>query len=116
MISRNVSGEKNKLIRSLPLFIKSLFLSKLYSMGTREYGGVVTNLGKVDLRAEVNDKICKFIFVRPPPNTALKINSGVVGFDNKLVITFGNITESRELERLFLTFLVGHGIPVKVVK
>jgi NRPS condensation-like uncharacterized protein len=115
MISRNVSGEKNKFVRGLPLFIKSFFLSKLYALGTRQYSGVVTNLGKVDLSPEINKRIDRFIFVPPPPNKILKINAGVVGFDGKLLITFGNITVSRELERQFFTFLTGQGIAVKLI-
>jgi NRPS condensation-like uncharacterized protein len=54
MISRNVSGEKNPILRSVPLFIKSFILSKLYTLSTQQYSGVVTNLGKVNLSPEIN--------------------------------------------------------------
>jgi hypothetical protein len=40
----------------------------------------------------------------------------VAGFADKLVITFGNITQSKELERYFFTFLTGEGIAVQLVK
>jgi NRPS condensation-like uncharacterized protein len=116
MISRNVSGEKNSFVRRLPLFIKSFFLSKLYALGTRQYSGVITNLGKIDLGPGINSLINQFMFAPPPPNKILKINCGAVGFDNKLVLTFGNITRSKELERLFFTFLTSQNIPVKLVK
>lgn len=116
MISRNVSGEKNPVVRGLPLFIKSFFLSKLYALGTRQYSGVVTNLGKIDLGIEANSMIDKFIFIPPPPNKILKVNCAVAGFDNKLVLTFGNITTSREVERHFFSFLTAQGIPVKLVQ
>jgi NRPS condensation-like uncharacterized protein len=115
MISRNVSGEKNPVLRGLPLFIKSFFLSKLYAIGTRQYSGVVTNLGKIDLGAEANSMIDKFIFIPPPPNKVLKVNCAVAGFDNKLVVTFGNITTSKDVERRFFGFLTAQGIPVKLV-
>jgi len=115
MISRNVSGEKNLFVRGVPLFIKSLILSKLYALGTGQYSGVVTNLGKIDLSPESNNLVDKFIFIPPPPNKILKVNCGVAGFDNKLVLTFGNLTTSKELERQFLTFLTAEGIPVKIV-
>ncbi|HET6766527.1 MAG TPA: hypothetical protein VFH08_03975 [Chitinophagaceae bacterium] len=115
MISRNVSGEKNPAVRGLPLFIKSFFLSRLYALGTRQYSGVVTNLGRIDLGVEANSMIDKFIFIPPPPNKILKVNCAVAGFDNKLVVTFGNITTSKELERQFFSFLTAQGIPVKLV-
>ncbi|CAL1517248.1 hypothetical protein [Chitinophaga sp. MM2321] len=115
MISRNVGGEKNPYIRGVPLFVKSFILSRLYAAGTRQYSGVVTNLGRIDLSPGINNLIDTFQFIPPPPNKILKVNCGVVGFDNKLVLSFGNITVSRELERQFLTFLTAQGIPVKIV-
>lgn len=115
MISRNVRGEKNPIVRGLPLFIKSFFLSKLYALGTRQYSGVVTNLGKIDLGTEANSMIDKFIFIPPPPNKTLKVNCAVAGFDNKLVLSFGNIATSKEVEKQFFTFLTAQGIPVKLV-
>jgi NRPS condensation-like uncharacterized protein len=115
MISRNVSGEKNPFIRGVPLFIKSFILAKLYALGTKQYSGVVTNLGKIDIDPAINNHINAFVFIPPPPNKTLKVNCAVAGFDNKLALTFGNITTSKELERQFLTFLTAQGIPVKLI-
>lgn len=114
MISRNVSGEKNLLVRTLPLFIKSLFLSILYSRGTKQYSGVVTNMGNIDLGTEINSLIKQFIFIPPPPNDILKVNCAAAGFNGKLNLTFCNITVSKELERRFLSFLTNQGIAVKL--
>lgn len=114
MISRNVGGEKHFLIRRVPLFIKSWVLAKLYATGTKQYSGVVTNLGNIDLGPETNRLINKFVFIPPPPNKILKANCGVVGFGDELIMSFGNITLSRDLERNFLTFLTAEGIPVRI--
>lgn len=115
MISRNVGGEKIPLVRAMPLFLKSLLLSRLYRVATRHYSGVVTNFGKVRLPTHISDQINLFILIPPPPNNILKTNCGVIGFNNNLVLSFGNITVSNELERLFLTFLTGEGVPVKII-
>ena len=114
-ISRNVSGERSAFIKRIPLFLKSLILTKLFMKATQQYSGVVTNLGKIDFDPEINNFIDKFIFIPPPPNKIVKVNCAVAGFDNKLVLTFGNITTSKELERQFLMFLTKQGIPVKLV-
>ena len=114
MISRNVSGEKNPFIKGVPLFLKSIILSRLFSVGTSGYSGVITNMGKVNLTPEMNKLIDRFVFVPPPPNKILKVNCGVVGFDNKLVLSFGNITTSKELEQHFFTLLTSQGISVKI--
>lgn len=114
MISRNVGGERNPLIRGIPLFVKSFVLSRLYNKGTKAYSGVVTNLGNVKPGADT--LINQFVFIPPPPNKILKVNCGIAGFNGKLVLSFGNITQSMELERHFLTFLTSENIPVKIVK
>lgn len=114
IISKNVGSERNLVIKSIPLVLKSLLLSKVYQHGVRKYSGVLTNMGKIDLSPELNKHIKRFIFIPPPPNRDLKVNCGMVGFNNQLVLSFGNITKSRELERTFFTFLVQQGIPVKI--
>lgn len=116
MIARNVGAERNILLKNTPLFIKSLILYMAYSLaGTSQYSGVITNLGRVSLGAA--DKfIDHFVFVPPPPNKTLRVNCGVLGFDDNLMISFGNITRSKELEREFFRFLVTQGITVKIVK
>ena len=115
MISRNVGGERNPVLRRIPLFIKSLFLSKLYTIGTKQYSGVVTNLGRIDFGTNANKLIEKFVFIPPPPNNILKVNCALAGFQDKLLVSFGNITRSKELERLFLTFLSAGGIDVRIL-
>lgn len=116
IIARNVGAERNIWLKSTPLFIKSLILYFTYRIaGTSLYSGVITNLGKVSF-GEADTLIDYFVFIPPPPNKTLKVNCGVIGFDNSLVMSFGNITKSRDLEREFLTFLVKQGVSVKVMR
>jgi NRPS condensation-like uncharacterized protein len=116
MIARNVGAERNIWLKHTPLFIKSLILYFTYNIaGTSRYSGVITNLGKVTLGKEADRLIDHFVFIPPPPNKTLKVNCGILGFDNSLVISFGNITRSTELEKEFFTFLVRQGISVKIL-
>lgn len=117
MIARNVGAERNILLKSTPLFIKSLILYLTYTIaGTSLYSGVITNLGKVSLGQEADAHIDHFVFIAPPPNKALRVNCGVLGFGGSLVMSFGNITRSKEFEREFFRFLVKEGINVKIIK
>ncbi len=114
-ISRNVGSEKKLYIRSIPLFIKSLILRmKYYSLGTSQYSGVITNLGKIDLPPETGNLVDHFIMTPPPPNKMLKVNCGVAGFGEKLVLSFGNITQSQEFEEKFIKFLRDRNITIKM--
>lgn len=113
-ISRNVGSERKLFVRGIPLFLKSLILRmKYYSLGTNQYSGVLTNLGKIDLPAETGRLIDYFVMTPPPPNKKLKINCGVAGFGDKLVLSFGNMTQSLEFEEKFLQILRDQNISVE---
>jgi NRPS condensation-like uncharacterized protein len=116
VLSRNVGGERNPFVKPIPLFIKSFLFSTFYSLGTSRYSGVVTNLGRIELPPEISRYIDHFIFIPPPPSKKLKVNCGVVGFDNKLVLGFSNITVTDAVEQQFLNFLNKEGIPVNIRK
>jgi NRPS condensation-like uncharacterized protein len=117
IIARNVGGERKILVKGIPLFLKSLLLNyKYYSMGANQYSGVVTNLGNVKFPEAIKQKIDYFTLTPPPPNRKLKLNCGIIGFNNKLVLSFGNITISKKFEKKFLNFLVQQGINVKLTK
>jgi len=117
IISRNVGGERNIIVRGIPIWLKSLVLYfKYYSEGADQYSGVVTNLGRVELPEAISDRIDYFIISPPPPNKKLKINCGVAGYGDTLAMSFGNITKSRDFERRYLQFLTSQGIGVRVTK
>lgn len=116
-IARNVGSEKSIYVRSIPLFIKSLILKlKFNSLGTSQYSGVVTNLGKVKLPPETGNMVDHFILTAPPPNKLLKISCAVIGFNDKLTLSFGNITASWEFEDKFLNFLKSQNITIKAIE
>jgi NRPS condensation-like uncharacterized protein len=117
IITRNVRSEKNPFVRGIPLFIKDLILHyKYYSQGANQYGGVITNLGKIELPCDIMERIRYLVFIPPPPNKKLKINCGVIGFDQNLSLSFGNISNSKQLETRFIRFLTAQEIPVKLIK
>jgi NRPS condensation-like uncharacterized protein len=115
-MSRNVAGEKNFFVRNMPLFIKSFVISQFYAAGANQYSGVVTNYGSLKLPTAMERHIERFYFIPPPPNKHIKVSAGVVGFKGNLLISFGSITASKELERLFFSVMIQQGISVKILK
>lgn len=113
-ISRNVGSEKKIYVKSIPLFLKSLILRlNYYTKGTNQYSGVITNLGKAKMPGSVTGLVDYMIFSPPPPNKILKVGCGGIGFGDKLVLSFGNISKSTLLEDIFIHLLNQQDIEVK---
>ena len=114
IISRNVGAERNLLLRNTPLFIKSLILNFTYQIaGTSRYSGVITNLGRASLGPSADGLIDHFRFIAPPPNKALKVNCGVIGFGDTLVLSLGNITQSTALEMEYVSILTAERMHIR---
>ncbi len=113
-IARNVRGELNPILRSLPLFIKILGGLILYNgLGENLYSGVVTNLGRITMPEPLNDYIKRFEFV-PAPSPATKTGCALVSYKDRLYINFGRIVKEADIERRFFQKLVEDGIKVKI--
>ncbi len=115
-LSSNVSYEKLLIIRILPLFIKKIAISAIYRrLTSKRWTGIVSNLGRVTLPAEMEDLIDAFEIIPPPPDHSIKVTAGLISYKNKLRICFSNITQTRELEQHILRHLTKAGIHVKIM-
>ena len=115
-LARNQNPEQNIFIRLMPVFVKDILLYTRYTnWGPTQYSGVLTNLGKIDMPPSVAEEIEYFTFI-PPPGRELRIHGAVATYGDRMRITFGNVTDSTELQRRFFSFLVDAGIHVKVYR
>jgi NRPS condensation-like uncharacterized protein len=114
-IFRNVRGERYIFIRLVPLFIKNMILAFHFrNLGMELYSGLITNLGKIELPAELGGMVKRFRFYPPPPDTS-RVTVASVTLSNEMVITFLNSSTSRLLERKFVDYLRCDGIDVKLL-
>jgi len=113
-ITRNVGAELRPMVRATPLFVKDIFLGWVYHhLSARIYSGVLSNLGRVEVPAEMEAHIESFEIVMSPGQVTKKTCT-VISFGDELSVTISSIVESRELERLFFSTIAGCGIAVKV--
>lgn len=116
IITRNVGGEKNPLIRITPLLLKVPTLALIFNKsGPLLYSGVLTNLGLVRLPNAYKEYVRGFRFVAPPPDPKLKINAAVVSCNDRLILTFGNQTNTNEFEKEYFNFILQENIRVKIL-
>lgn len=115
ILAMNVGSERKLLVRSIPLFVKSFVLrTYYYAFGSSQYSGVLTNLGNKQLPDALTEQIDCLLLASPPPNTLIKAGCSIISFNDNLVIGFGTISTSKELERRFIQFLVKEGLTVRV--
>lgn len=115
-IARGVTPQLNRFIKAIPLMVKNqILVSRYNNWGPTQYSGVLTNLGVVRMPESISDQIDSFTFV-PPPGRELKIHGAVATYGDKMHITFGNVTNVRELQRRFFRFFVDSGIHVKLYR
>lgn len=113
-ITTNVRTEKNKLLKFLPLFLKNIGMKIAFSMvGEKKSSITMSNLGAVSVPEQMIPAVSRFDFTLGVQYTGSN-NCGILSYKDKLYINMiRNIKES-ELERLFFSNLVNHGIAVSV--
>ncbi|NLE36260.1 MAG: hypothetical protein GX622_14270 [Bacteroidales bacterium] len=117
IISRNVSKERNPLIRIIPLFIKSPVLRMAYNrFGPSQFTSTITNMGRVTPTGPASELMLSMSVTPPPPHREIKITAGLITLGVNTVITFGSVTGNREVERGFVTKLTSAGLKVKINK
>lgn len=115
-IARNVRAERNRFIRILPLSLKDLLLSQVRQrIAETPYSGVLSNLGRIPVPAEVDPHIASFGLMLGP-NPRMKVNCAMMTFRDDLSISFGSVLEHRELERRFFSHLAHAGVPVLITE
>ncbi|MCD6398037.1 MAG: hypothetical protein J7L71_10910 [Spirochaetaceae bacterium] len=111
---RNVNLERSIFIRLIPLFLKKMFFPFFYyHLGERQYSGGFSNLGKFSLPGKSSKKV-KEIHILVPPSPGTLIKAGCISYGDKLFITFGSLTENKEVERRFFTKLRKEGLDVRI--
>ncbi len=114
MMSSNLKLETNPFLRSFPLFMKKIGIGISFILtGERRTSILLSNLGVVNIPAEMRDHVERYILMTGPG----KLNGariGAVSFNNTLALTFANIYRESDIERELFTRMVKMGIPVKI--
>lgn len=111
---RNVGGEFNPFVRVMPLFIKDRVLAWIKTrLGDRQYSGIISNLGRIDLPEELAQQI-QSLQVTVHPSYVIKKSCGIISFKNDLYVTFSSLLEDHRVERWFFSHLAQNSIPVRV--
>ena len=113
-VARNVRAARHPLLRVLPLRLKDpLFALVRERFGEAPYSGVLSNVGRIEVPADISPEVESF-GVMLGPNPRMKKTCVVLSFRDDLVVNFGSVVASRALEQLFFTHFVRAGVRVGV--
>ncbi len=113
-MSTNVAAEKNRLLRAVPLFIKTPVLKIMYSLtGERYFTTTLSNMGAIPLPEALQKHVTRADFILGPGKQN-KLACGVISVNDKTYINFSRTVEETQVERAFFTALIKLGVPVVV--
>ena len=109
-LNKMISIERNILLRILPLPIKNIAVNVLWHLISRGFTAMVSNIGKIDLPADIAPFIKKFdaFFYMTKPMI------GVVSFEDCINITFASPLLSTNIQCAFFRELTSMGIDVEI--
>lgn len=114
LMTTNVSSERSKLIRAIPLFLKNPIMKAVFrAVGERKSCLSLSNLGAVQLPEVMKPYVKRMDFVLGVQNTA-PCNCGVLSLGNTLYVNFIRNIREPALEYAFYQVLRELEIPVTV--
>lgn len=114
MVTSNLKLETNPFMRALPLRIKDLGIGIAFEItGEKTSSAVLSNIGVIKIPKEM-EKFVEDYLVMSGPGKRNGTRCGAGSFNNRLALTFSNIYDNVEIERMFFSRLVEIGIPVEI--
>ncbi len=113
LFSYNVSNEKNKVLRAVPLFIKNIAMKRIYRTSARANTSTITNLGTVQVPEMYQDYIDKFYAVLSM-SQGQNIKGAVCSYGNTLVLSFSAGFRETDIQKTFFRKLTEDGIEVSI--
>ena len=113
LLSYNVSNEKNKIIRAVPLFMKNLALKAVYTKSARANTSTITNLGQVSVPEAYKKYINNFHAILSL-SKGQNLKAAVVSYDDTMVFTFSSAVVKTDIQKEFFKRLVQDGINVEI--
>lgn len=113
-IVQNYKTERTIFVRALPLVLKKIITPFIYKeVGADSFSGTLSNIGMLKLPEDYEQHVERYTFLLGPcPLT--KCSSAVVGFKNKVYITFGRSIKIPRVEQLLFQKLVKLGLRVQI--
>ncbi len=113
ILSYNVSNEKNKFLRLVPLFLKNIAIRHVYEATAFGTTSTLTNVGKVELR-EPYEPYVEHFYAMLSMSKGQNMKGAVVTYKDTMILTFSTILADLSILRTFFACLRDEGVHVAV--
>ena len=113
LLSYNVSNEKNKLIRGVPLVLKNFIMKIVYNRSARANTGTITNLGVLSIADEYKAYIDKF-HAMISMSKGQNLKAAICSYQDKLVFTFTSSVRDTAVQKTFFRKFTEEGVNVSI--
>lgn len=112
-VSQNVSEEKMIISKYSPLFLKTPVMKICYKLfGDKKYTSTLSNIGLIKVPESMEQFIERFDFVLGGGKSDNAMSCAVIGFKNKLTVTFSSMAFESDIEKRFFEIISADGIIV----
>ena len=113
-IAANVGSERLWIVKILPLFLKNIALRIAFNtVGETKVCLSMSNLGAVEIPAEMKPYISRFDFILGAPSLT-PVNCGILSYNGTLYVNFTRSIQESELELAFWQVLQQQGLEATV--
>lgn len=113
LIAYNVSNEKNKILRAVPLFLKNIGIKLVYNHSSKAFTTTLSNLGLIRMLPEYEPFVESFHFIMgaSPKQT---VKCVVCSYGKDLIFTFSSAFSNNRLQQAFFRRLREDGVQLRV--
>lgn len=113
MVSQNVHEEKMFISKIAPNFLKTPVMKICYNMfGDRKYTSTLSNIGLIKLPESLSSFVDRFDFVLGGGVGLNAMGCAVIGFKNKLTVSFSSVSKDTSVVNSFFDMLIKDGVTV----
>ena len=113
IMSYNVSNERNRLLRVVPLVIKNAVMKQVYGLSAKATSATVTNIGNIELR-EPYQKYVEHFYTTLSMSKGQNMKGGICSYNGVLTFTFSSVLLDVSVQKRFFQTIAKDGVTVAV--
>lgn len=113
IMSYNVSNEKNRILRAVPLFVKNIVMKQIYGASAKATSATMTNIGNIELK-EPYRKYVEHFYVTLSMSKGQNMKGGICSYNGTLTVTFSSVLMDLSIQKCFFQIIAKDGVTIAI--